>query len=105
MFLFCNQRMPVGPVADIFLRGYMQKQLLVHRPDENDELQRIDQLTDAWAKAAPRRPPGRGIAPSIASNRIVDSASWVDGVPPEPWWHNVDNLGQEIPAAAAGAPG
>jgi hypothetical protein len=98
-----------APQPGLFVRAIIQNQLFVFRPDHNHQLVLFETLDQGWEHQYPRFPPGRGIAPSVASKRVVDAASWPWGEPPKPDWSKLDNLGnylhqvyhQELEAMAA----
>ena len=56
--------------SDVVLKGFVQNQLLVFRPDEHHTFQLIDTCTAAWTQKAQRSPPGRGITPKSAGDRV-----------------------------------
>ena len=79
----------------IFVRAFVQNQLLVYRPDQDGQLQPVDDQT--WARQCPRLPPGRGIPPRVAQQRVGEIRdAWQGGEPPEPDWAILDNLGNYL---------
>ncbi|MCP4240021.1 MAG: hypothetical protein GY772_05625, partial [bacterium] len=80
---------------DIFLKAFVQNQLLVFRPGQADtDLHCIDQIPEPWAQC--RQIPGRYIPHSMAKRRIQDAQSWDEWGPPEPDWTWLDRLGQYL---------
>ena len=74
----------------------IQNQVLVFRPDRNGKLTLIDSSADETTKAIAsklgifRLPPGKGISPDLANQRVQAEATWNDGEPPTPNWENLN---------------
>ena len=87
-FKEANQRVP--------MQGLIQNQVLVFRPDRNGKLTLIDSSADETTKAIAskleifRLPPGKGISPDLANQRVQAEAAWNDGEPPTPNWENLN---------------
>jgi hypothetical protein len=83
--------------SDVVLKGFVQNQLLVFRPDEHHTFQLIDTCTAAWTQKVERSPPGRGITPKSAGDRVWAWSKfqhWGEmGGPEEPDWTQLDKIG------------
>ena len=55
---------------DLVLHGAIKNQLLAFRPDQEGNLQRIDQITAPWTELHPLLPPSQGIKPRTARTRL-----------------------------------
>ena len=82
--------------TDLVLKGFIQNQLLVYRPNAQNELVRVDSLWPDFAQAHPRTPPGRRIPFTLAQWRIAVHHTWEDGMPPEPDWSSLDTMGNYL---------
>ena len=84
------------PKRNLFLKAFIQDQLLVFRPDQNHELKLFETFEQGWEKEVPRFPPNRGIAPSVASKRANNGQRWENGEPPEADWSQLDHIGNYL---------
>lgn len=81
---------------DVVLRGAIQNQLLIFRPNHQHTLVVYDASEEEWTKRFPRKPPGRGIKLLTSSARIVDAEKWPEGEPPIPDWSQLDGAGNYL---------
>ena len=85
------------PKVDLFLKGFIQNQLLIFRPDHQETLQLFETFRQGWEQDCPRVPPGRGISLETSSKRVVFAQEkWVDGQPAKPDWSLLDKMGNYL---------
>jgi len=81
------------------LLGMIQNQMLIYRPTNDGRLLLLDahpcseQLSAAGCH---RLPPGRGIPMAWVKERVQRAEAWVNGVPPDPEWEQLE--GEGIPS-------
>ena len=74
------------------LQGLIKNQILAYRPDRRGKLTLVDLSDDETTQAIAselgifRLPPGKGISPDLANQRVQAEAAWNDGAPPTPDW-------------------